>query len=309
MSAHSYSASNSAAFVAFLVSAPATAQGMQSEVYFPANGFWLRPSNHSPSFYGPTSPGANWNIAQWDIPADLPVFNKNHISANRWAFVRWQGNGRYELSQDATALACEKAYPSGQASVNEFDLFASPNNDKVRNHKQASGDAGKPLSGLDRIDAGISVEIVGAEFANSDCRTSLTAFIFAVVLSNSTSHQYLFYQIRLANFAKNGNAVRQQRLKPGFFFSGMNTQSGKAGQWGFGDNVDVYSQPFAQVGVRRTYRINLLPRLRWVIAQGSRRGLDQNLANWDLTGTYHGQSAMGHVRNDAIWGGFSLRVR
>ena len=34
-------------------------------------------------------------------------------------------------------------------------------------------------------------------------------------------------------------------LPPAWFFSGMNVQAGTQGQWGFGDNVSVYSEPWA----------------------------------------------------------------
>ena len=128
--------------VAWLFPGPLAA----APVYNAPTGLWLAPSNHAVTLYGSTTPGANWNVAQWNIPEDLPPFDAAGISRNRWARVAWLDGGRYELAQDASALSCEKLYPSGRHLVTEFDLLASPNNRRVPGFPQATAPVGPDLA-------------------------------------------------------------------------------------------------------------------------------------------------------------------
>jgi len=277
-------------------------------VYQTPNGFWLAPNHHRAKLYGPSRPDANWNISPWDIPEDLPAFDGTGVSRNAWARVAWLGDARYDLSQEAATLPCERVFPSGARLVDEFDLLASPNNANVPRYPQAIADNQAVLADTSRIEADISLWIKTAEIVDTACAVSKTFFIYAVVISNPVRHQYFFYQLRLAFFTSSGSSVVNGEATPGWFFTGKNIQSGRSGHWGYGDNISSFGQPWAQVGRPQSYSVDLLPRLRSLIEEGARTGLDQDLSHWRLTGTYHGQIAMGHVRNQAEWSGFSLKA-
>jgi hypothetical protein len=64
----------------------------------------------------------------------------------------------------------------------------------------------------------------------------------------------------------------------------------------------------AAPGMKLHAALNLLPRLRAIIAQGRRYGMDQDLSHWQVSGSYHGQNAFGHVVASSRWSGFSLTV-
>src|SRR5437660_1179879 len=70
------------------------------DVFLAPLGLWLLASDHSGRLYGPTSMVANWKIAQWDIPADLPPFNANGLSANTYASVQFRPGGMIALAEN-----------------------------------------------------------------------------------------------------------------------------------------------------------------------------------------------------------------
>jgi len=277
------------------------------KVYQPPKGFWLNPTDYSQQLYGAISREANWSVGQWNIPEDLPAFRGN-ISTNRWATVRWIDDGqRYQLAQDGTTISCNKRYPSGRKLANEFDLFVGPNNANTPRFPQALIDNDKVLSRIRRATARIRLEIRRADAVDEICPVTRSSFLYAVVLTNRKHKQVLFYQIRLS-VLEGTRGTLTRSLMPAWFFAGVNGQSGATGQWGFGDNVTSYAQPWASKGNPQAYSLDLLPRLRQIINLGAAQGLDQSLDDWRLTGTYHGQAAWGHVRNDAIWDGFALEA-
>ena len=283
--------------------------GSEVPVYLPPTGLWLAPSDFGKALYGPTGPRANWHAAQWDIEEDLPAFDRNGVSRNQYASVRWLGDKRYELSQDSSRISCERTYPSGRAAVNEVDLLITPNNTYYSSYPQTTAkDTQDNIAELSQLNAGITLKIEQAAASDLVCKVSYTTFMYAVVLSNYARGQTLFYQLHLGQFAGERDGIKVGTMRPHWFFNGSNVQTAVSGQWGFADCITSFGQEWAQLGTLRTYRLDLLPRLLWVIEQGSQHGLDQDLTHWHLAGTYHGQNTMGHVRNDAVWSDFSLKV-
>jgi hypothetical protein len=124
-------------------------------------------------------------------------------------------------------------------------------------------------------------------------------------VTNPHSKQTFFYQIRLAAY-RGAEVGAAAGFAPAWFFSGRNEQNGLLGQFGFGDNITTYGQPFAPTGRWTSYRIDTTERIKALIAEGVRFGMDQDLSNWILTGTYHGSTAMGHVLIEGEWRGFAL---
>src|SRR5205823_4982636 len=96
------------------------------DVFLPPSGLWLLASDHSGRLYGPSSVAANWKIAQWDIPADIPPFDANGLSANTYASVQFRPGGTIALAENLSGVACMKVFPSGRNLVREVDLLAGP---------------------------------------------------------------------------------------------------------------------------------------------------------------------------------------
>ena len=134
--------------------------GSEVPVYLPPTGLWLAPSDFGKALYGPTGPRANWHAAQWDIEEDLPAFDRNGVSRNQYASVRWLGDKRYELSQDSSRISCERTYPSGRAAVNEVDLLITPNNTYYSSYPQTTAkDTQDNIAELSQLNAGITLKI------------------------------------------------------------------------------------------------------------------------------------------------------
>jgi hypothetical protein len=281
--------------------------GNLRELYKPATGFWLAPSNHSGALYGPSDSHANWNVAQWDIPADLPAF-KRDISENSYARVAILGVGRYELAQFAAQLECERRFASKRLLVNEFDLFVSPNGRTTPGFPDAASGEFPNLAVIRRLRHRIKIEPIELRAGAPGCAVTQGAFISAVVLANDRMKQTLFYQLRLAVLRYKDRRMQNLEASPHWFFGGENTQSGSRGQYGFSDHLSSFGERNCVIGVESAYDIDLLPRLRDVIRAGASKGLDQKFANWVPRGTYHGSLAFGHVEIRSRWSGFSLAV-
>ena len=294
------------AFAVGLLSSGGTygAEKSSLAVFAPAAGFWLAPSDHSGRLYGPSSPGANWNIAQWGIPEDLPPFNAEGVTENRWAAAKFNGRGIF-LSQNSSEMPCERVYPSGGRAVREFDLFVGPNKQSLfKGVPSAALDDKQRLSDVEAIRHRTSVTMRNFSITDGACSITRVAVISALVLTNPPAKQTFYYQLRLGTQGL-GNVP-----KPGWFFTGNNTQAGRVGEFGYGDNIDQLTARdlMVRVGERQDYDIDLLPRLNIIIANGARYGLDQNLSNWIISGSYQGLINWGHVRVSAELDDYALAV-
>ena len=277
-------------------------------VYAQPIGFWLMPRDRSGRLYGPTAPSANWAIAQWGSPKDLPAFNSDKVTENEMQRVKMHADGSYSLSQNTRSQPCTWKYSTGKNLVKETDLFASPNNRRIApDFPQATVNDGARLSAISHIFHELQLRPTNYRSESSECQTSQAAFITAVVLSNPTSKQTLFYQLRLAAFRSFDS--KHAEFPAAWFFTGKNMQNGLSGQYGFGDNVTTYGQPFAEMGKWTTYRLDVSQRIKSLIALGALHGMDQDLSHWVLSGTYHGLSAIGHVSIAGEWRDFALAFK
>jgi hypothetical protein len=292
------------AFIAVLL-ACGTAVSSEQPVYAPATGLWLAPSDHSKRLYGPTSPDANWKVAQWNIPADLPPF-ADGASGNDYASVVFAGAGGYTLEQTTQNFPCEKKYPSGRTLVNELDLFASPNNQNDVGYPSAALHNRASLAALHHVHHEIDLDLLSVSVVDGDCPITQVGFVTALVLTNQKARQTLFYQLRPAVLRYRDGVMSTKMTEPGWFFTGENLQAGGHGQYGFSDNVGALGAAEATPGSTMAYSFELLPRLVEVIERGSDKGLDQDISHWILSGTFHGMGAFGHVHVRARWSGFVL---
>ena len=278
-------------------------------MFLPPSGLWLLASDHSGRLYGPSSVAANWKIAQWDIPADIPPFDANGLSANTYASVQFRPGGTIALAENLSGVACMKVFPSGRKFVREVDLLAGPNKrSQAGNAAVADADDTEPLTQARNIVLTVTLSLKTLAVIDKACGNNRMNVTEAVVLTNIASRQTLFYQLRLATLDGAGGVRRNAPVAPNWFFAGQNIQSGTSGQFGFGDNVTIFGAPFTEPGASTNYKFDLLARLKQLIAEGARFGMAQNLSQWRITGAYEGLAGWGHVRGSAEFGNYSLRV-
>ena len=276
------------------------------DVFLPPSGLWLLASDHSGRLYGATSAAANWKVAQWDIPADLPPFSANGISANKFASVQFHPGGAIALAQNLSAIPCMQVFPSGRNLVREVDLLAGPNKrNQAGNAPAADGDDTEPLTQVENLMLRVTLSLNSFAVIDAACGNNRMNVTEAVVLTNPASRQTLFYQLRLATLT---DREGRKAPAPNWFFAGQNIQTGASGQFGFGDNVMSFGAPFSQPGTSTPYKLDLLPRLKQLIAEGARFGVVQNLSQWHITGAYEGLGSWGHVRGSAEFSNYALYV-
>lgn len=298
---------------AWFLADAAKAQSDIHELLPPGRGFALyapvAEAGHSPQLYGATSPTPDWAFAQWDIPERLPPF-RDGLSRNRFASVRLTPDGGYRLTQTTGALPCSKRFTSGRDLPDEFDLFAQAL------HPLAMTVGVKPgrepsLAAAQTVRHSLAVEIDEGRALDRGCQHTMANVLTAIVLANPTANQTLFYQIYMGRFVARADQARLVSIRPApsWFRTGRSGQSGATGSFGYDDNIwSSYGLPPAAPGATTRLAADVLPRLRAVIADGRRYGLDQDLSHWRVTGSYHGQNAFGHVTFSSAWSGFALRV-
>jgi hypothetical protein len=292
----------------FVLASTAASQSAYGRTLFkPPSGVWLAPSDRSGQLYGPTSPAANWTVGQWNIPQDLPPF-KNGFSANDDASVRHETSGSFLLSQDGDTLSCTKSYGTGLSDVHEFDLFLQPINANMPKFPRA--DIGPPvtLGAAQSIFEEINVQPTFVYFDNFQCPVTRFTMQAAVVLVNTSRHQVIFYQLRLGSTGRGTSSLGT--LSPPFWYSkGLDKRSGQKGSFGYDDNITSYNEQPVSIGVESHYRLDLLARLKSVIIEGEKYGLDQVYGDWVIRGAYEGDIVWGHTRASSRWSPFSIDVQ
>jgi hypothetical protein len=301
---------------AIIISAPANAQTnvlTRHDMFADPTGLWIVPSKKGPNqvenkLYGPTSPAANWTVSQWDIPEDLPSFS-NNSSQNQYASVLLNSDNSFRIMQNASLLPCQKIFPSGKQLPDEFDLFLGPVSQAFPKYKQAFLGRRQPLSQLSHAFLNATLQPTLLHLSSADCPVTRAIAGVGVVLTNTATRQTFFYQLNFALYQANGHEMAAKLLQPGWFFTGTNTQAGKAKQFGYGDRVwSSFGVSPAPVNTATSFNLNLLPRIEQLLSEGSKYGMDQNLSNWAITGEYYGQSVFGHVEFGSKWSGLSLKT-
>ena len=261
------------------------------------------------TLYGGTSSAANWVLAQWDIPDELPPF-QNNFTQNEFASARFFPGVGFALQQDGTKLPCEKIFPSGKKLVDEFDLFVSPATHIYPAFPQAFKNDTLPLSKLNHIFLEANLKPTSLTLVDLTCQISWATASVGIVLSNRTIHQTFFYQINFNLYQADGQSMSLSLRKPDWFSKGISSQTGNRQNFGYGDRVwaDAYNMPPAVIGNVSVFDLNLLPRIEELIAQGNSFGMDQNLSDWAITGAYFGQSVFGHIQFSSEWSGLALKI-
>jgi hypothetical protein len=292
-------------------SQPDTSSG--HELFAPVSGILIFPSRKSDKnakikLYGATSPAANWTIGQWDIPQDLPPFS-NNVTQNNYASVHYNNVGRFTLQQNAESLPCTIVFPSGKRAADEFDLFVGSIPLYETSYPRTLNGEREPLSRLSHVFETATVRPTTIHIADAACPVTRAVIGTGIVVTDLKMRQTFFYQISFSIYQADQRKLTLAQLQPAWFFTGTNTQAGAPNQFGYGDRVwSSYGVSPATQNNATTFKLDILPRLKQLISQGARYGMDQNLANWAITGLYYGQSAFGHVSYGSAWSGLSLRA-
>ncbi len=292
-------------FLACALPIVAYAQSNKTQELFPhPNGLAIfqKGGTQAPAKLYGTEEQANWVITQWDIPKELPPLKDNRTN-NEYASVIYNPPGSFTLSQDGTFLPCEKKFPSGRKLADEFDLGIGPLPRAIASTKVAR----IPLSQLTSVLLSTTFQVNHSNFVAGGCKVTQSNAGAGFVLTNLISKQAFFYQISFASFRDQNGKMEPINLKPNWFFTGNNTQSGKHNQFGYGDRIwSSYGISQALPGNPLDIKINILPKIKERIRSGARFGVDQDLSHWAITGEYYGQAIWGHTQLSTTWKNISL---
>jgi len=278
------------------------------ELFSPPTGFWIMRSDGSNALYGPTSASADWTVAQWNIPTELPTF-QNGVTQNQFARVSIEADGSVTLSQYGDALSCRKQYASGMSDVHEFDLFLRPNNGTPPGYPKATTGPSARLGELSHIFHAIEVEPRSVEAKDASCQVTKAVFLTAIVLANPSKRQTIFYQLRLGAFTAIGSSLSSINLPPFWFGKGTDPRTARTGYFGYDDSISSYEQEPVAINKPSKFALDLLPRFTALIREGAQFELDQNLSHWIISGAYHGEIVWGHIRVSSHWQNFSLAAQ
>lgn len=275
-------------------------------VFSRPSGFWLMSSKDVHELYGATSPDADWVVVQWNNPSDLPPFASNR-SRNKTAMVSIELSN-YSIEQTTADLPCYITYPSGQSLVDEFDLMVQPNTSPEQASLYKNIAASYSITNIKHIKHEVTVQLYEAQILDTSCTVTQAALITAIVLTNRVAKQTFFYQLQLG-MLRAVDSRADWSLPDGFwFFRGTNKQLGTIGQFGYGDSISYYGIDSVVYGKETIISIDCYDKIKALIYEAKEYGMDQNLENWAITGTYHGQSAFGHVKFGSKWGEFVLTL-
>ncbi len=294
----------------------------------PTGYFFVQPnlgSDGMPIPYNPTRGDANWAISQWNIPGQsAPSWIRGYRSQNGNIDVQViEQNGMpsaVSLSQDGGLLPC---FPDPKS---EYDLFVGPN---WKGFASAFPSAGPSVNtSLDSIPALLmSAELTVTNIwraSSRACGVNQRAIDFSAVFSNSGDQahpgQTLYYD--LAPYATRCDAVASDAICdarinfPAYFYfdgTGDNAYRDDAGKiihqvFGYDDDFTVYNKPTLVLSQSQSYEIDILPRVKYVIAHGP-NGMDTDLSHWRLSGIYYGSHIWGNVGIASEWRNFNVRIQ
>ncbi len=261
--------------------------------------------------YGETEPGATWNIGQWNIPAGkLSAFEavsatefRARASEAEVIVSRKESPERVTLRQDGAWLPC-----LNDGQPRKSDLFLGPNGDNLRGAKPGMKPARANAPSLMTMSS-LKLRITtSASFARSQtdkgCEVNQGGSLVGIVLSNflAKPQQTMFYQLVLSRFCGGGPPERLKLCnaspeEPAPYFT--------KNPFGTDDQLPLAGQSYIAPGETRKIEMDILPRLRLVIATGP-GDIDREPSHWVLGGVYLGQHIWGDVRGETSWSDFHL---
>lgn len=290
--------------------------GQAIDLIVPPRGFLLLepqspPPKGGPFPYANTGPGANWNIASWDIPGGkLPPFTRRQSGGT----VTWEssaaaasvridavenGTTVLMLSQNGAALPCT----TNRGTPRESDLFAGPNDGRFAPPALSGTPALQkrvPLSDLSQLLVRAQVKIVAHDVPSpKGCEVSQGGALISVVLSNPSRKQTLFYKVKLNNICGPQSIGRSrwchkfnQRPVSRFYFS--------RNPFGVDDFLPLSGRAWVAEKQWHDIELDLLPRILTSVQAGPPE-LDRDLSHWMVSSFYVGQHIWGDVSLTSSW--------
>ena len=254
-----------------------------AEIFTPPNGFWLDPVKYNHTLYGPTDSFATWHATQWQSPGPaLPAF-ANGLTASSNQRVVWSGSS-WEMALNGHNLACGV----------EFGGFFEPNIASTYAGYPAAGGNSAPLSSMISLHHRLGVTYKYYAVVDNTC-TNQGNFLTSFVLKNTVDKSSLYYQIAMVYL----NSANPNPWPNGYWWEVANQNN-----WGFSDGIQHYGGVPPALGHRAYYDIDLLPRIKQIIAMSTLP--DKNLSHWVVNSNYHGVHVWGHITATADFDSFSL---
>jgi len=140
-----------------------------------------------------------------------------------------------------------------------------------------------------------------------ECQIDQNQAITSLVFSNRLHRQTLFYQLTLHQDGRRAEG-------PFWWAAGKTGVGGWAStkgeaRFGFQDRLDKFGLREPEIGDRLDLDVDLLTRIRQVITEGRKYGMDQDLSHWFFSGVYIGQSLWGHGSLATSWTSYELDVK
>ena len=259
-----------------------------------------------PDFYSETGPDPGWQIAQWDIPGGrlspftttlLPDGVRFTATAPEASvqITRASGHESIRLSQDGAVLPCL----TDKGTPRESDLLFRPK-DRTAPGRTAVLVEPVRLSQLHHLIVETKVQISYGETAHpKGCKVTQGNSGINLVLNNTTVRppQTFFYQLGFNQPCEFGPAVRMRECLgglhgPGYFF--------QHNPFGVDDRLPLLGHPFIRNGEARSLSLELLPRLRQLIAMAPPE-MDHDPAHWVISNASIGQAIWGDFRLTTTW--------
>ena len=204
----------------------------------------------------------------------------------------------FQITQQDAGMQCEL-----EGKPREFDGFVAPHSALRRPAMKT------PLGSLLGIRHTLEFRLDDARLArDSTCTVNQLASITALVFSNRSMHQTLFYQLKLVQEGGRG-AGTPYWWATGKRGIGNFESEGDHMRFGFGDRLSSFGVRDPAPGAVLRLDLELLPRVRAIIAEGRQHGMDQDLGHWQLSGAYIGNTFWGRGSISTHWTGYAIHLR
>ena len=142
---------------------------------------------------------------------------------------------------------------------------------------------------------------------NAPCQVNQRHAITSLVYTNTVGRQNFFYQLTLFS-----EGLRT--ATPSFWWatgqSGVGEWRSKQGvlRFGFQDSLHSFGMAPPRAEREITLDIKLLDRIRQVILEGAKYGLEQDMNRWRFSGIYFGQAVWGGSKLSSTWTNYELWI-
>jgi len=255
-----------------------------------SSGMWVANNPYDGTLYGATSASASWHVTAWRTPGGK-MGGFAYQGGTLW---RAQSNVQ-RMTWDGTTM--EVAINSNsQVCDNEFDSLFETNTTASYPGYPVAGTSSMPLSAMTSLHHKIGLKYVYYALTDTACTQTHGTFLTAVVLHNAAAGQTIVYQLNLAF----------QNLGSNPWPSGYWWETGPT-EWGFDDDIQHFGfTPPAAGGARKFYDVDLLPRLKALIADQTHGPSDKTLSHWVINDAYFGSHSWGHMVTTADFDAYSL---